>query len=94
MRLVEEAQRSTSRTQVLADRAAGWLFYVAVGAAAVTATAWTVATTFDATVVERVVTVILEGSASEEQRAAFADAWHRRVQVVLNDDSLFTVETM
>ena len=37
---------------------------------------------------------ILEGSASEEQRAAFAEAWHRRVQVVLNDDSLFTVEAV
>jgi Cu2+-exporting ATPase len=59
MRLVEEAQQSTSRTQVLADRAAGWLFYVAVGAAAVTAGAWTVATTFDATVIERVVTVLV-----------------------------------
>ena len=37
---------------------------------------------------------ILAGSASEEQRAAFAEAWHRRVQVVLDDDSLFTVETV
>jgi hypothetical protein len=37
---------------------------------------------------------ILEGSASEEQQAAFAEAWHRRVQVVLNDDSLFTVEAV
>ncbi|WP_276273963.1 hypothetical protein [Haloarcula litorea] len=36
---------------------------------------------------------ILEGSASEKQREAFAEAWHRRVQVVLDDDSLFTVET-
>ena len=59
MRLVDEAQSSRSRTQVLADRAAGWLFYVAVGAAAVTAVAWTVATAFDATVVERVVTVLV-----------------------------------
>ena len=59
MRLVEEAQRSESRTQVLADRAAGWLFYVAVAAALVTAVAWTVATTFDSTVVERVVTVLV-----------------------------------
>lgn len=40
MRLVEEAQRSKSRTQVLADRAAGWLFYAALGVAAVTAVAW------------------------------------------------------
>ncbi|MEF8783106.1 MAG: hypothetical protein V5A39_08425 [Haloarculaceae archaeon] len=34
---------------------------------------------------------ILEGSASEDQRAAFADAWDRRVQAVLDDDSLFAV---
>nr|WP_121820701.1 copper-translocating P-type ATPase [Halostella salina] len=59
MRLVEEAQSSKSRTQALADRAAGWLFYVALGAAIVTGIAWTVATTFDATVVERVVTVLV-----------------------------------
>jgi len=59
MRLVEEAQESKSRTQVLADRAAGWLFYVAVGAAAVTAIAWTVAVSFDAAVIERVVTVLV-----------------------------------
>ena len=59
MRLVEEAQESKSKTQVLADRAAGWLFYVAVGAAAVTAIAWTVAVSFDATVIERVVTVLV-----------------------------------
>jgi Cu2+-exporting ATPase len=59
MRLVEEAQRSKSRTQVLADRAAGWLFYVAVASAAVTAVAWTAAVSFDAAVVERVVTVLV-----------------------------------
>ncbi|WP_276256448.1 heavy metal translocating P-type ATPase [Halomontanus rarus] len=59
MRLVEEAQGSKSQTQVLADRAAGWLFYVAVAAAAVTAVAWTVATSFDAAVIERVVTVLV-----------------------------------
>jgi len=59
MRLVEEAQQSKSKTQVLADRAAGWLFYVALGAAAVTAIAWTVAVSFDATVIERVVTVLV-----------------------------------
>ncbi len=59
MRLVEEAQESKSKTQVLADRAAGWLFYVAVGAALVTAIAWTVAVSFDAEVIERVVTVLV-----------------------------------
>ncbi|WP_123538438.1 hypothetical protein [Halosimplex salinum] len=35
---------------------------------------------------------ILDGSASEEQRSAFAEAWHRRVRVVLTRDALFTVE--
>ncbi|SFS09869.1 Cu2+-exporting ATPase [Halomicrobium zhouii] len=59
MRLVEEAQSSKSKTQVLADRAAGWLFYAALAAAAVTAVAWTVATTFDANVVARTVTVLV-----------------------------------
>nr|WP_274326229.1 copper-translocating P-type ATPase [Halosimplex aquaticum] len=59
MRLVEEAQQSKSRTQMLADRAAGWLFYVAVASAAVTAAAWTVATTFGAPVIERAVTVLV-----------------------------------
>ncbi len=59
MRLVEEAQQSKSKTQVLADRAAGWLFYVALGAAVVTGIAWTVAVSFDATVIERVVTVLV-----------------------------------
>ncbi|WP_348533064.1 heavy metal translocating P-type ATPase [Haloarcula marina] len=59
MRLVEEAQQSRSRTQVLADRAAGWLFYGALGAAVVTAVAWTVAVGFGLTVVERVVAVLV-----------------------------------
>jgi len=59
MRLVEEAQSSKSKTQVLADRAAGWLFYVAVGAAVVTAIAWTIAVSFGATVIERTVTVLV-----------------------------------
>ena len=39
-RLVEEAQASRSRFQNLADRAAGWLFYVAVGAGALTFVVW------------------------------------------------------
>jgi hypothetical protein len=38
--------------------------------------------------------VILDGSASKEQRAAFAEAWHGRVQAVLRDDGLFTVDTV
>jgi P-type Cu2+ transporter len=39
-RLVAEAQNSTSRAQVLADRAAGWLFWFASGSAVTTAVAW------------------------------------------------------
>ncbi len=41
--LVEDAQRSTSRTQKLADRAAALLFYIAVVAAAITAVVWVLA---------------------------------------------------
>jgi Cu2+-exporting ATPase len=59
MRLVEEAQNSKSNTQVLADRAAGWLFYIALAAAAVTAVAWIVAQGFDVAVIERVATVLV-----------------------------------
>nr|WP_224270707.1 copper-translocating P-type ATPase [Haloprofundus salinisoli] len=59
MRLVEEAQQSKSKTQALADRAAGWLFYVAVASAVLTAIAWTIATSFGAPVIERVVTVLV-----------------------------------
>jgi Cu2+-exporting ATPase len=40
MRLVDEAQTSRSRFQGLADRAAGWLAYVAVGAGLVTFLTW------------------------------------------------------
>jgi P-type Cu2+ transporter len=59
MRLVDEAQRSKSRTQVLADRAAGWLFYIALAVAALTAVAWTLATGFSSAVLERVATVLV-----------------------------------
>jgi len=43
VRLVAEAQASASRSQALADRAAAALFYVAVGAGAITLAFWTVA---------------------------------------------------
>jgi Cu2+-exporting ATPase len=59
MRLVDEAQRSKSQTQVLADKAAGWLFYVALGMALLTAIAWTLASGFNVQVVERVATVLV-----------------------------------
>jgi Cu2+-exporting ATPase len=59
MRLVEEAQQSKSETQLLADRAAGWLFYAAVTAAILTAVAWTIATGFDVGVIKRVASVLV-----------------------------------
>jgi Cu2+-exporting ATPase len=43
MRLVDQAQQSKSNTQILADKAAGWLFYIALGVAAVTAIVWIMA---------------------------------------------------
>src|SRR5690606_37746792 len=59
MRLVDEAQQSKSETQLLADKAAGWLFYVALAVAAITAIAWTIATGFNVDVVARVATVLV-----------------------------------
>ncbi|MFE6305649.1 heavy metal translocating P-type ATPase [Nocardiopsis sp. NPDC057823] len=57
-RLVAEAQSSTSRSQVLADRAAGLLFWFALGAAIVTAVVWSALG--EATeAVERTVTVLV-----------------------------------
>jgi Cu2+-exporting ATPase len=40
-RLVTEAQASSSKAQRIADTASGWLFWFALGAAAITAVAWT-----------------------------------------------------
>ncbi|SDX06637.1 Cu2+-exporting ATPase [Marininema mesophilum] len=40
LQLVQDAQASKSRTQALSDRAAKWLFYVAVGAGAITWAIW------------------------------------------------------
>jgi len=59
MRLVEDAQSSKSKTQILADRAAGWLFYIAIGTAIITTIAWTIAVGFEITVIERVATVLV-----------------------------------
>lgn len=57
-RLVTEAQNSTSRAQRLADRAAGWLFWFALAAAATTALVWAIAGDPDASVV-RAITVLV-----------------------------------
>jgi Cu2+-exporting ATPase len=59
MRLVDDAQQSKSETQLLADRAAGWLFYIALAVAAITAVAWTIAVGFDVVVIARVATVLV-----------------------------------
>lgn len=59
MRLVQDAQSSKSNTQILADKAAGWLFYVALATAILTAIAWTLALGFEVEVIERVATVLV-----------------------------------
>ncbi len=59
MRLVEQAQQSKSNTQILADKAAGWLFYIALAVAALTAVGWIIATGWHLDVLERVVTVLV-----------------------------------
>ena len=57
-RLVADAQASSTRAQLLADRAAGWLFWYALGSALVAATVWTfVGTPQDALV--RAITVLV-----------------------------------
>nr|WP_235511409.1 copper-translocating P-type ATPase [Agromyces sp. Root81] len=57
-RLVAQAQASTSRAQRLADRAAGWLFWFALGAAVITAIAWTLLGDPDDAVI-RTITVLV-----------------------------------
>lgn len=57
-RLVAEAQNSSSRAQRLADRVAGWLFWFALAAAALTVTVWTLIGDPDAAVM-RTITVLV-----------------------------------
>ncbi|MCU1578450.1 MAG: heavy metal translocating P-type ATPase [Rhodoglobus sp.] len=60
MKLVADAQSSKSGAQLLADRAAAWLFYVALGAAVLTLVAWLLIRPGDpAFVLERVVSVLV-----------------------------------
>src|SRR5258706_1453156 len=59
MRLVREAQQSKSRTQILADKAAGWLFYFAIGIALLTSILWTFAQGFNLFTLQRVVAVLV-----------------------------------
>ena len=57
-RLVSQAQNSSSRAQRLADTAAGWLFWFALGAAVLTAIVWSVLGYPDDSVV-RTITVLV-----------------------------------
>lgn len=59
MRLVKEAEADESRTQRLADRAAGWLFYVAISVALLTAIAWVAVVGLQVQVLQRVITVLV-----------------------------------
>jgi P-type Cu2+ transporter len=58
-RLVAQAQRSRSRAQVLADRAAALLFYVAIAAAAITVIGWALAGQPDQAVVRTVAVLVI-----------------------------------
>ncbi len=57
-RLVTEAQNSSSRAQRLADTAAGWLFWFALGAAVITAVVWSAVGLPDDAVI-RTITVLV-----------------------------------
>jgi Cu2+-exporting ATPase len=57
-RLVAQAQASSSRAQRLADRAAGWLFWFALGVGVLTAVVWTLLGNPDDAVV-RTITVLV-----------------------------------
>ncbi|OYW86047.1 heavy metal translocating P-type ATPase, partial [Candidatus Saccharibacteria bacterium 32-49-10] len=59
MRLVAEAQQSKSKTQVLADKAAFWLTFLAIGAAILTWAGWWLAGASAGFILERVVTVLI-----------------------------------
>jgi Cu2+-exporting ATPase len=59
IRMVQEAQKSKSKTQRLADTAAKWLFYIAVVGGTLTFVAWMMAGKGLAFAVERAVTVIV-----------------------------------
>ena len=59
MRLVEAAQHSKSRAQALADRAAFWLTWVALGSGAATFVVWLAVGADAATAVERLVSVLV-----------------------------------
>ena len=59
MKLVAEAQSSKSKTQILADKAAFYLTFVAIGAALITWVAWALAGQSASFILERIVTVLV-----------------------------------
>ena len=59
MKLVEDAQTSKSKTQVLADKAAFYLTFIAIGAAFATWIGWWIAGAEAGFILERVVTVLV-----------------------------------
>ena len=59
MKLVSDAQNSKSKTQILADRAAAYLFYIALLAALATAIGWSLAGESGGYTLERVVAVLI-----------------------------------
>lgn len=59
MKLVAEAQSSKSKTQIVADKAAFYLTFVALGAAIITWVAWAIAGRSAGFILERIVTVLV-----------------------------------
>lgn len=59
MKLVAEAQSSKSKTQIVADKAAFYLTFVALGAAVITWVAWAMAGESAGFILERIVTVLV-----------------------------------
>jgi P-type Cu2+ transporter len=59
MKLVTEAQSSKSKTQIVADKAAFYLTFVALGAALITWIAWAIAGQSANFILERIVTVLV-----------------------------------
>lgn len=59
MKLVEDAQTSKSKTQILADKAAFYLTFIAIGAALLTWIGWWLAGESAGFILERVVTVLV-----------------------------------
>ncbi len=59
MKLVDDAQNSKSKTQILADRAAFYLTFVAIGAAVITGIAWGIDGKTVGFILQRIVTVLV-----------------------------------